>query len=115
MHGGRKNDPGEFAGAETRIEPFEPLECTHDRVGHPELAAGREALEGVGHEPEHALLGKTAFEAAHRFRMGPSFLRSLRRRALRTEEQRADKFIPILRGVDEQQLGFVSLRRGQHP
>ena len=105
-----KKDSGEFAGAEPCIEPFEPLECVPDRVGHPKLAARREDLQGVGHEPEHALLVKTACEAAHRFRMGPGFLRPLRRGALWTEEQRADEFIPLLRGVDTWQKGGVRLR-----
>ena len=56
MHGGMKNDPGEFAEPETLVEAFEPLEFVHDRVGHPALAVGREDVQGVGHEPEHALL-----------------------------------------------------------
>ena len=86
----------------------------HDRVGHPELAARWADLQGVGHEPEHALLLKTAFEAAHRFWMGPGFLRPLRRGALRTEEQRADEFIPILRGIEQAQLGIVRVGMGQH-
>ena len=81
MHGGMENDPIEFAAAKPRIEPFESLEFVHDRVGRPEVAVRREELPGVGHEPEHALLVKTAFEAAHRFRMGPGFLRPLRRGA----------------------------------
>jgi len=113
-HGGMKNDAGEFAGAEPCIEPFEPLEFVHDRVGHPKLAARREDLQGGGHEPEHALLVKTAFEAAHRFRMGPGFLRPLRRGALWTEEQRTDEFIPLLRGVEKPQLGVVRIGMGPH-
>jgi hypothetical protein len=104
-----KNDAGQFAGAEPRIESFEPLEFVHHCVRHPELATRGEDVQGVRHEPQHALLGKTAFEATHRFRMGPSFLGSLRRRALRTEEQRADEFIPILRGVEQLQLGCVRI------
>jgi len=114
MHGGMKNDPSEFAGAKPRIEPLESLEFVHDRVGHPELAVRREDLPGVGHEPEHALLVKTAFEAAYRFRMGPGFLRPLCRSALRREEQRADEFIPILRGIEQPQLGVVRIGMGQH-
>ena len=109
-----KNDASEFAGAKLRIEPFESLEFVYDRVGHPELAVRRADLPGVGHEPEHALLGKTAFEAADRFRMGPGFLRPLCRGALRREEQRADKFIPILRGIEQPQLGVVRIGMGQH-
>ena len=42
MHGGMKNDPSEFAGANPRIEPFESLEFVPDRVGHPELAVRRD-------------------------------------------------------------------------
>ncbi len=114
MHGGMKNDPSEFAGAKPCIEPFEALEFVHDRVGHPELAVRREEFPGVGHESEHALLVKTAFEAAHRFRMGPGFLRPLCRGALRIEEQRADEFIPILRGIEKPQLGVVRIGMGQH-
>ena len=114
MHGGMKNDSSEFAGAESCIEPFEPLEFVHDRVGHPKLAARREDLQGVGHEPEHALLVKTAFEAAHRFRMGPGFLRSLRRGALRIEEQGADEFIALLGGVAKRQLGVVRFHMRSH-
>jgi len=109
-----KNDAGELAGAEPRLESFAPLEFVHHWVRHPELAARGENVQGVRHEPPHALLVKTAFEAAHRFRMGPSFLGPLRRRALRTEEQRADEFIPILRGVEQLQLGCVRIGMEQH-
>src|SRR5262249_1198719 len=59
MHGGMKNDAGQFAGAEPRIEPFEPLEFVQHRLRHPELTARGEDVQGVGHEPEHALLVKT--------------------------------------------------------
>ena len=57
---------------------------------------------------------KAAFEAAHRFRMGPGFLGPLRRGALVKEQQRADEFIPILRGVEKRQLGVVRIGMGQH-
>ena len=109
-----KNDPGEFAGPETRLEPFEALEFVHDRVRHPEPAAGRADLQGVGQEPEHTLLVKTAFEAAHRFWMGAGFLRALRRGAFRDEQQRADEFITILRWIRERELGCLSLGMGPH-
>jgi hypothetical protein len=109
-----KNDAGEFAAPETLVEAFEPLEFMHDRVRHPELAMGRGDVQGVGHEPEHTLLLKAAFEAAHRFRMGPGFLRPLRRATIGKEQQRADEFIPILRGVDKWQLGVVRIGMGQH-
>src|SRR5438067_14181 len=65
MHGGMKDDPGQFAVPESLIEAFQPLEFLYDRVGHPELAARRVDLQGVGHEPAHALLGKLAFEAPY--------------------------------------------------
>jgi len=94
--------------------PFAPLEFVHHRLRHPELTARGEDVQGVGPEPEHALLGKTAFEAAHGFRMGPGFLRPLRRRALRIEEQRADEFIPIVRGVEPLQLGCIRIGMEQH-
>ena len=109
-----KNDPGEFTSAEPRIQSFEPLEFVHNGVGHPELAARREDLQGIGHEPEHALLGQPAFQAAHGVRMGPGFLRPLRRGALGTQQQRADEFIPILRGIEQPQLGIVRIGMGQH-
>ena len=78
IHGGMKNDPRQFAGAKTCIEPFKPLEFLHHALGHPELAARRVDLLGGGHQTEHALLGKPAREAADRFRMRPGFLRPLR-------------------------------------
>ena len=81
-----KDDPGQFAIPESLIEAFQPLEFLYDRVGHPELAARRVDLQGVGHEPEHALLGKLAFEAPYGVRMGPGFLRPLRRGVLGTEQ-----------------------------
>jgi hypothetical protein len=108
------NDAGEVAGAEPCIEPFEPLEFVHDRVGPPKLAARREDLQSIGPEPAHALLVKTAFEAAHRFRMGPGFLRPLRRGALWTEEQRAEECIPLWRGVEKPPLGGVRIGMGPH-
>ena len=114
IHGGMKNDPGEFAEPETLVEAFEPLECMHDRVGHPELAMGRADVQGVGHEPEHTLLRKAALEATHRFRMGSGFLGPLRRGPRGIEEQRADEFLPLLRGVDKRQLGVVRIGMGQH-
>jgi hypothetical protein len=46
--------------------------------------------------------------------MGPGFLRPLRRGALWTEEQRADEFIPLLRGVEKPQLGVVRIGVGPH-
>jgi hypothetical protein len=109
-----KNDPGEFAEPKTLIEAFEPLEFMHDRVGYPELAIGRADVQGAGHEPEHTLLLKATFEAAHRFWMGPGFLRPLRRGTIMKEQQRADEFIPILRGVEKRQLGVVRIVMGQH-
>ena len=109
-----KNDPGEFTEPEPRVEAFEPLEFVHDRVGHPELAMGRVDVQGVRHEPEHPLLRKAAFEAAHRFRMGPGFLGPLRRSPLGIEEQRADEFIPLLRGIEQRQLGVGSIGRWPH-
>ena len=114
MHGGMKNDPSQCAGAETRIESFEPLEFVHHGVRHPELAARGADVQGVGHEAEHALLVKKAFEATHGFRMGPGFLRPLRRRALRVKEQRADEFIPLLGGVAERELEIVRLCMRSH-
>ena len=57
-----------------------------DSAFAPELAARRVDLQGVGHEPEHALLGKLAFEAPYGVRMGPGFLRPLRRGVLGTEQ-----------------------------
>jgi hypothetical protein len=81
-----KEDPSQFAVPEPLVEAFQPLEFLHDRVGHPELAARREDLQGVGHKPEHALLGKLAFEAPHGVRMGPGFLGPLRRSVLGTEQ-----------------------------
>ena len=78
------------------------------------MAGRRDDLLGIGHESEQALLVKTAFEAAHRFRMRPGFLRLLCRGALRIEEQRADECIPILRGIEQPQLGVVRLGMGQH-
>ena len=99
MHGGMKEDPGQFAVPEPLVEAFEPLEFVH---------------HGVGHEPEHPLLLKATFEAAHRFRMGPGFLRPLRRGLLGTEQQRADEFIPILRGIEKRQLGVVRIGMGPH-
>ena len=59
-------------------------------------------------------LVKTAFEAAHRFRMGPSFLCLLRRSALRPEEQRADEFIPIAWGRATAVPGCVRIGMEQH-
>ena len=95
-----KNDAGQLAGAEPRIEPLEPLEFVHDGVGHPQLAMGRVDVQGVGHEPEHPLLRKAAREAAHGFRMGPGFLGPLRCGPLGTEQQRADEFIPLLGRIE---------------
>jgi len=114
IHRGMKNDPGEFAEPEPRVEAFESLEFVYDRVRHPELPMGRVDVQGVGHEPEHPLLLKATFEAAHRFRMGPGFLGPLRRGLLGTEQQRADEFIPILRGIEKRQLGVVRIGMGPH-
>jgi hypothetical protein len=110
MHRGMKNDAGEFTEPEPRVEAFEPPKFVHDGVGHPQLALGRVDRQSVGHEPEHPLLRKAALEAAHRFRMGPGFLRPLRRGPLGPEQQRADEFIPLLRGVDARQEGVIRLR-----
>ena len=71
-------------------------------------------VQGVGEQPEHPLLRKAAREAAHGFRMGPGFLGPLRCGPLGTEQQRADEFIPILRGVEKRQLGVVSIGIGPH-
>jgi hypothetical protein len=109
-----KNDPGEFAEPEPRIEAFEPLEFVHHRIGHPELPMGRADVQGVRDEPEHPLLFKAAFEAAHRFRMGPGFLSPLCGALLGTKQQRADEFIPILRGIEKRQLGVVRIGMGPH-
>src|SRR5215510_16187774 len=114
IHGGMQNDPRQFAGAKPSIEPFEPLEFVHDGVGHPQVAMGRVDVQGLGHEPEHPLLRKATLEAAYGFWMGPGFLGALRRGPLGTEQQRADEFIPILRGVEKRQLGVVSIGRGPH-
>jgi len=114
MHGGMKNDPRQFAGAKPGIEPFEPLEFVHDSVGHPQLAMSWVDVQGLGHEPEHPLLRKAALEAAHGFWMGPGFLRALRRGPLGTKQQRADEFIPILRGVEKRQLGVISIGIAPH-
>jgi hypothetical protein len=105
-----KNDPCQFAGPKPRIEPFQPLEFLYHGLRHPELAARRAHLPGGGNEPEHTVLGKPALETAHRFRMGPGFLRSLCRGVLRIEEQWADEFIALLGGVAERQLGGVCFR-----
>src|SRR5262249_20605554 len=114
MHGGMQNDPGQFAVPKPLVEAFQPLEVLHDRVGHPEPAACRVDVQGIGHEPEHALLRKAALEAAHGFGMGPGFLGALRRGPLGTEQQRTDEFIPILRGVEKGQLRVVSIGRRPH-
>src|SRR4029450_1642101 len=114
IQGGMKNDPRQFAGAKPGIEPLKPLEFVHDGVGHPQLAMRRANVQGIGHEPEHPLLRKAALEAAHGFRMGPSFLGALRRGPRGTEQQRTDEFIPILRGVEKRQLGVVRIGRGPH-
>ena len=43
-----------------------------------------------------------------------SLLRALRRGPLGTEQQRADEFIPILRGVEKRQLGVISIGIAPH-
>jgi hypothetical protein len=108
------NDPGECAGPDPRVEAFEPLEFGHHRIGHPPLALGRVDVQGSGHQSEHPLLRQAALEATHRFRRGPGFLSPLRRGPLGIEEQRADEFIPLLRGIEQRQLGVGSIGRGPH-
>src|SRR2546428_12729488 len=71
IHGGMKNDPGEFTEPEPRVEAFESLEFVDDRVRHPELPMGRVDVEGVGHELAHSLLRNATCEAAQRLRIGP--------------------------------------------
>jgi hypothetical protein len=46
--------------------------------------------------------------------MGSGFLGPLRRGPRGIEEQRADEFLPLLRGVDKRQLGVVRIGMGQH-
>ena len=75
---------------------------------------GRVDVQGVRHEPEHPLLRKAAFEAAHRFWVGPGFLRPLRRGTIGEEQQRADEFIPILRGIEKRQWGVIRIGIGPH-
>ena len=86
----------------------------HHGVGHAQGALGRVDLQGVGHEPEHPLLRKAALEAPHRFRMGPGFLGSLCRGLRGIEEQRADEFIPLLRGIEQRELGVGHIGIGLH-
>jgi hypothetical protein len=71
-------------------------------------------VQGSGHEPKHPLLRKAPLQAADGFWMGPGFLGPLRRSALGTEEQRADEFIPLLRGINARQERVVCLRIRSH-
>jgi hypothetical protein len=100
MHGGRENDPGAFTVPEARVEAFEPLEFVDHALRHPALPLGGGDTQAFRPQAEHALLGKTTLEAPPRFRMRPGLLGPLGSGARRIEEQRADEFIPLWRGIE---------------
>ena len=68
------DDPHEFPIGKPVVKTFEALEFLHHGVGHPGTGPCRDDLDGVGEQAEHALLLKTAFEGADRFRMRVRFL-----------------------------------------
>ena len=111
---GMTDDPSQLPVPEAIVEAFEPLEFVHHLVRHSATTASWDDLEGVGSQPEHALLLQAACEAASRFRLGAGFLGPLGGGAIVPEPQRTDDFLALWRRVVERQLECVSLRKEPH-
>ena len=88
----------------SETNPRALLKFLHDRIGDPTTATGRNDLDGVGYQTEHALLLKASFEGADRFRMCVGFLRPLSGGAILQEHQRADDLIAPLNRIAESRL-----------